>query len=101
MAASALPSGWSEQNDALVREIQCADFVEALARVQEIGRLAERANHHPDITISYRTVRLNLCTHSAGHTVTPKDIELAGQIEAIDPAAVHARAAELRARFQH
>ena len=77
---SNVPPGWNQVDNALTRTIARADFVEALAFVVEIGRLAEAANHHPDIDIRYRTVHLSLSTHDAGHTVTAKDFALAQKI---------------------
>lgn len=47
-----------------------------------VGQLAERADHHPDILISYRKVTLTLSTHSEGG-LTEKDFSLAAQINAI------------------
>jgi 4a-hydroxytetrahydrobiopterin dehydratase len=34
-------------------------------------------NHHPEWTNVYNRVMVRLTTHDAGHTVTPKDWELA------------------------
>ncbi len=42
--------------------------------------LANECDHHPDITITYRKVRLVLTTHSEGG-ITDKDFILAGLIE--------------------
>ena len=57
-----------------------ADFRAALAFVNRVGELAERAGHHPDIDIRYNTVTLTLCTHDAGG-LTTKDFELARAID--------------------
>ena len=40
-------------------------------------------DHHPDIDIRWRTLRLVLCTHSAGGRITDLDVELARRIDAI------------------
>jgi 4a-hydroxytetrahydrobiopterin dehydratase len=77
---SSVPPGWSQVDNALTRTIARADFAEALAYVVEIGRLAEQADHHPDIDIRYKTVHLSLSTHSAGSKVTEKDSALAQKI---------------------
>lgn len=77
---STVPSGWNQADNALTRTIARADFTEALALVVEIGRLAEAANHHPDIDIRYSKVHLTLSTHSAGSKVTEKDFALAQKI---------------------
>jgi 4a-hydroxytetrahydrobiopterin dehydratase len=96
-----VPSGWTEANHALTRTVRRADFVEALAFVLEVGRLAEAANHHPDITIHrYRQVDLSLSTHSAGHTVTPRDYALAQKINDLDEQVIRFTRDELAGRFR-
>jgi 4a-hydroxytetrahydrobiopterin dehydratase len=47
--------------------------------VNRVARLAEAANHHPDITINYNRVKLALTTHDEGG-LTMKDFRLAGRI---------------------
>ncbi len=94
-----VPSGWIQADNALTRTIQRADFVEALALVLEIGKLAERANHHPDIDIRYRTVHLSLSTHSAGSTVTDKDFALAREINDLSEDDIRHTKDDLRSRF--
>ena len=83
----------------MTRTIKRADFVEALAFVLEIGRVAEAANHHPDIDIRYNTVHLSLSTHSAGHTVTAKDFALANEINDINEDVIRLSKDQLRHRF--
>jgi len=95
-----VPSGWTEANNALSRTVPRADFVEALAFVIEVGKLAEAANHHPDIDIRYKTVNLSLCTHSAGHTVTAKDFALAEKINHLDEQAIRSTKDDLARRFR-
>jgi 4a-hydroxytetrahydrobiopterin dehydratase len=67
----------------LVKTVACADFVSALAYVGEVGRLAEAANHHPDIDIRYNRVSLALTTHDSGG-ITRLDLDLAGQVDGIE-----------------
>jgi 4a-hydroxytetrahydrobiopterin dehydratase len=43
---------------------------------------AEAANHHPDIDIRYRKVRVALTTHDEGG-LTEKDFALAAEIESV------------------
>jgi len=94
-----VPPGWTQAGNALTRTIARADFVEALALVLEIGKLAEAANHHPDIDIRYRTVHLSLSTHDAGHTVTAKDYSLAQKINDLNEEAIRLTMDDLRRRF--
>jgi 4a-hydroxytetrahydrobiopterin dehydratase len=98
--AHAVPTSWTLANHALTRTISRADFVEALALVLEIGKLAEAANHHPDIDIRYRTVHLSLSTHSAGHTVTDKDFALAQKINDLNEDSIRHTRDDLQRRFK-
>ena len=52
--------------------------------VGRIADLAEAANHHPDLDIRYRQLRVLLSTHSEGG-ITDKDLALAEQIDAAVP----------------
>jgi len=73
-------SEWSEMNGSLQRTYQFKNFVEAMAFVNKIADLAEKAQHHPDILIRYGKVTLTLSTHDAGG-ITEKDFELAAQAD--------------------
>jgi 4a-hydroxytetrahydrobiopterin dehydratase len=55
------------------------DGVEGVRRVAEA---AERADHHPDIDIRWRTVTFTLATHSEGG-ITEKDVQLAREIDGL------------------
>jgi 4a-hydroxytetrahydrobiopterin dehydratase len=74
------PDHWLEEDNALNREFQFADFSEAFAFMTRVARLAETANHHPEWFNVYRTVKIRLTSHDAGNRVTDKDIGLALQI---------------------
>ncbi|HET7630028.1 MAG TPA: 4a-hydroxytetrahydrobiopterin dehydratase [Candidatus Saccharimonadales bacterium] len=71
---------WQERNDILVKEFSFADFKSALAFVNQIGELAEAANHHPDVNLSWGRVTVSLTTHDEGG-VTEKDRQLAHAID--------------------
>lgn len=77
-------SGWQIESGELVRTFEFKDFVAALAFVNKVGELAEKAGHHPDIDIRYNRVRLALVTHSAGG-LTGKDFDLAAQAQSLAP----------------
>ena len=64
-----------------MREWKLADFAAALAFVNRVGELAERANHHPDILLhGWNKVRLTLSTHSQD-ALTEADFNLAEQVD--------------------
>ena len=74
---------WQEEDNALYRKFQFADFSEAFAFMTRVALLAEKADHHPRWTNVWNTVEIWLNTHSAGNIVTDKDRKLAAQIDAI------------------
>jgi 4a-hydroxytetrahydrobiopterin dehydratase len=74
---------WRREDGAIVSDRDRGDFAGALAYVNRVGELAERANHHPDILLhGWKNVRLTLSTHSEGG-VTGADLDLAAQIAAL------------------
>jgi 4a-hydroxytetrahydrobiopterin dehydratase len=73
-------SRWERQGDVLIKVRKAKDFSGALTFVNQVGRLAEAADHHPDIDIRWNEVTLRLTTHSA-HGLTEKDLALAQEID--------------------
>ena len=57
-------------------------FPEAIAFVDRLAEVAEAENHHPDIDIRYRHVRVRWTTHSAGG-ITDRDRELAARTDGL------------------
>lgn len=74
--------GWTRDGDEIAHIATLADFRAAMLYVGAVAYLAEAANHHPDISISWNKVTLTLSTHSAGG-LTTKDFALASQISAL------------------
>mmetsp|Transcript_743 Transcript_743/g.1285 ORF Transcript_743/g.1285 Transcript_743/m.1285 type:complete len:139 (+) Transcript_743:186-602(+) len=63
------------------RSFTAKNFQSALDAINDIGLIAEREGHHPDIHLtSYREVEIVLTTHSLGG-VTQNDITLAKIID--------------------
>ena len=73
---------WDLSDGMLVKTVECTSFVAALDFVVAVGRLAEAADHHPDIDIRWRTVRLALVTHDAGG-LSELDFALARSVDAL------------------
>jgi len=78
-------AGWERSGDEIHKTYELPSFPAAIAFVTRIGFLAERADHHPDLDIRWRKVRVALSTHSEGG-ITGKDLSLAEEIEAVEPA---------------
>jgi 4a-hydroxytetrahydrobiopterin dehydratase len=75
-------SGWSRAGEAIVKEFDRGDFVGSVAFVDALVEPAEGMNHHPDLEISWATVRVTISTHSEGG-LTAADFELAARIDAL------------------
>lgn len=71
---------WSGTPEKLHRDIAFAGFLTAVEFVQRIAPRCEELDHHPDLTLSWRNVGIDLATHSAGG-VTDKDFALAAAID--------------------
>ncbi|KRB76483.1 hypothetical protein ASE01_16140 [Nocardioides sp. Root190] len=57
------------------------DFATGLRLVNEIGRLAEEADHHPDVILRYAVVEVRLSTHDT-RSLTTADVALCRAISA-------------------
>lgn len=79
---SSLNPDWSGRTEQLSRSIEFADFLTAVAFVNELAPRCEELDHHPDLALRWRWVDVVLSTHSAGG-VTNKDLELAGIIDEV------------------
>ena len=74
---------WRIEDGMLVRDVQAPTFSRAIDYVVAIGAAAEEMDHHPDIDIRWRHLRLALVTHSAGGRITDLDVALARRIDGI------------------
>jgi len=72
--------GWAREGDEIVKTFELPSFPDAIEFVSRIAAFAEAANHHPDLDIRYRRVRVALTTHDQGG-ITDKDFALAGEIQ--------------------
>lgn len=71
---------WSFINDGIEKKFEFLDFTHALGFIVQVGVMAEKRNHHPELFNVYNKVTIRLTTHDADG-VTDKDIELAKAIE--------------------
>jgi 4a-hydroxytetrahydrobiopterin dehydratase len=75
---------WKLEGDTISRTVEFPSFLEAVDAVNKIAREAEAIDHHPDIDIRFRKVRLALSTHSAGG-LTTLDFQLAKKLDQLLP----------------
>jgi 4a-hydroxytetrahydrobiopterin dehydratase len=75
-----LDSGWELKDGKVVKSFQFSSFMNAIEFVNEVAKIAERLDHHPIITINWRTVKLSLKSFDVD-AITRRDIVLAKEIE--------------------
>ena len=73
---------WRLIDNSIEKKFKFLDFSQALAFIIQVGLVAEKSNHHPDLFNTYNKVIIRLSTHDADG-VTDKDIDLAKNIEKI------------------
>ena len=68
--------GWRRDGAALRTELGFGNFAEAFAMATRIALLAERRNHHPDLTVGWGRLGIALTSHDAGG-ITRRDVDMA------------------------
>jgi 4a-hydroxytetrahydrobiopterin dehydratase len=74
--------GWERVGQAIVKAFDRGDFVGSVKFVESLVEPAEQMNHHPDLEISWATVKVSLSSHSEGG-ITAADFDLAARIDAL------------------
>ncbi len=78
--ATDLGREWELKDGKLVKSFQFSSFMQAIDFVNEIAKIAETLEHHPIITINWKSVKLSLKSFDIG-AITKRDIALATEIE--------------------
>lgn len=73
-------SHWEREGDAIVRKFKADSVRAAVALINRIADVAEGANHHPDLTWTWRFLTISFTTHDAGG-LTERDFHLAQVVE--------------------
>ncbi len=68
--------GWERAGEALAKTYSFADYADGIAFVVRLGFAAEKRDHHPDLYVGWRKVKVQWSTHDAGG-ITEKDFGLA------------------------
>ncbi|HZY46469.1 MAG TPA: 4a-hydroxytetrahydrobiopterin dehydratase [Candidatus Bathyarchaeia archaeon] len=56
--------GWTVVESSIEKEFHFKSYLAGLEFAYSVGKIAEEQNHHPDILIRWRRVKLILSTHS-------------------------------------
>ena len=73
---------WVVEDVFLKKRFNFSNFAEALDFVNRAGAIAEKLDHHPDITFGWGYAEFAITTHDAGG-LTHNDFDLAKEIEEI------------------
>jgi 4a-hydroxytetrahydrobiopterin dehydratase len=75
-------AGWKRENDRLVKQYAFANFHETIGFVNALAWIANREDHHPDLTVSYNRCVVAWSTHDAGG-ITENDVVCAAKTDAL------------------
>ena len=73
---------WTIKDGHVYRQFKFKDFKEAIQFVNKVAEIAEQENHHPDITINYNKVSIELYTHAI-NGLSENDFILPAKIDEI------------------
>lgn len=79
---SAKPPGWHSDDGRLWRELEFATYRGGVDFALRVAELAEAQDHHPDVLIGYRRVRVGYVSHDAGG-ITARDLRAARAVNAL------------------
>lgn len=75
-------AGWALIPAMIRRTYRTGSLSAGLEFARRIGTVADEANHHPDLTITYPSVEVSLTSHDADG-LTDRDLALAREIDRI------------------
>jgi 4a-hydroxytetrahydrobiopterin dehydratase len=75
-----LGSGWELKEGKISKILHFPSFMKAIEFVNDVAKISERLNHHPIITINWRTVKISLKSFDVD-AITERDINLAKEIQ--------------------
>ena len=71
---------WILKDVVIFKELKFKNFAESLKFVNQIGKIAEEQNHHPDIEFGWGYCKISLQSHDVGG-LSAKDFNLAKLID--------------------
>ena len=80
--------GWDvkknqDNNYFLSKEFKFKDFINSLKFINEVGKVAEKEAHHPDITFGWGYAKIKIFTHAI-NGLAESDFILASKIDKIN-----------------
>jgi 4a-hydroxytetrahydrobiopterin dehydratase len=62
--------GWVFSNNSICKEFLFNDYMNGIQFVNELAKIAEKNNHHPDIIIGWCKVTISFTSHDLGGVST-------------------------------
>ena len=77
-------AGWAVSADGrwLEADLESADYWETISQVNAVAMVAQKQNHHPDMEVGYKKLKIRFTTHSDGG-LTDKDFDAAARINQV------------------
>ena len=69
-----------DASGAIVRDLEFPTFADAIAFISRVAPVADEHDHHPDLDIRYRRVKVALLSHDVG-ALTHRDRRMARLID--------------------
>lgn len=77
-------NNWKVTSDRFLnREFKFDNFLQSLSFINDVARISEEINHHPDIYWNYTKVSIQIKTYDVDQ-ITDKDYELSKRIDELE-----------------
>jgi 4a-hydroxytetrahydrobiopterin dehydratase len=57
---------WNESNNKLIKTYYFKNYKEVMSFVNDVMKIADKQNHHPDMNVYYNHVKLTITDHDKG-----------------------------------
>lgn len=74
--------GWNLDSGQLSKTFEFTTYASGAVFAAAVAHVADRMDHHPDLLLGYRKLKVSVSTHSVGG-ISPLDFRLAEKIDAI------------------
>ena len=72
--------GWTQVGETIEKRFRFKSYLAGLDFAYAVGKIAEEQNHHPDILIGWRRIKVTFSTHSI-KGLSPNDFIMAAKSE--------------------
>ncbi|KHO48209.1 MAG: 4a-hydroxytetrahydrobiopterin dehydratase [archaeon GW2011_AR5] len=73
-------NSWKIHDNKLVKRLVFRDFMSLIKFINDMAKLAEKEGHHPDFTVHYNKLDIEIWTHAIGG-LSENDFILAAKID--------------------